>query len=348
MKSNLSEQNFLIRVLVIGTFLVSVLLYPKLWVSDFSFPLIPAFTFITVPSLLVSQIILAILVILMLIFIFRPNIYVQSLLILLLISLFVTDINRLQPANYIVFLILFGINVNDKSTTSLIIILAAIYFWSGIHKINPVFHKVWLGGMNKRIDFIPEFLRILFTYSIPFLEAGFGVLLLFRRTRKFGAILLIVMHTIILCALFAMKSGESVIAINVFLIALLTIFLLKKNTENIFETISSKKIVLLLLLYLLPLFNFFGKWDHFMSFSILSGKPKYMYIAIQDKNIIEKLPTAAKKYVGPNKQFINMNYWAYDEKGIMIYPETRVYKSIADYLKNYASDTTEALIVKEF
>jgi methylamine utilization protein MauE len=342
------------RFAVVIVFLITILLYPSLWISDNRFPLIPIIENIPTLPLLASQIVLGIVIILLALFPFRQNKITQALLLLLLCYLFLTDINRLQPSFYMFTLLLFCYSFSKKEEDSrmlVILMFSAIYFWSGIHKYNENFFRIWLGGLNKRIPFVPYILREWFTYAVPFLEASFGLLLLFRKTRKLGGILLICMHLIIITSLILMKTGYNVIPLNILMISTvpLVIFFDKTSFKDLIK-FSYKKTIIISLVWLLPVLNLFGYWDHFLSFSILSGKPKYATVRINDKTLLDKLPEEIKPHITEfhSKYFIYISNWAYDCKGIMIYPETRVYTKLNEYLSSYSSDTKEATTLIEY
>ncbi len=335
------------RALVTATFLVSIFLNTSLWLSDNSFPLIPFFNQIPNTPLFFSKIVFGILVLLLIIFAFRPTNLITSLLGFTLLFLFLTDINRLQPSFYIFSLLLFCLSPfldNKKAISLIILLLSAIYFWSGIHKYNNNFINTWLGGLNKRIDFVPYFIRVAFTYAIPLLEASFGIGLLFLSTRKVAGLLLIVMHLIIITSLCFMGIGYTVLPLNVLMILVLFIFIFKSDiTFKLLSSFSKTKLALITLVWLLPILNFTENWDHFLSFSILSGKPKYAYIVINDNSLIGKLPKNMHQYISDynNTKIINLNGWAYTTKGIMVYPETRVYTKINEYVASFSSNMDE-------
>jgi hypothetical protein len=342
---------YLVRCLLVLVFLLTIFLNTSLWLSDFSFPLVPVFNFITIPSYFSSQIILAFFVLLLLVLLWKPSKLLGFLLFFVFIHFFVTDINRLQPSFYIfsILIVLFAIHKNSNQlTTSIIILFSAIYFWSGIHKYNTHFLETWLGGLDRRIGFVPQILRGTMTYSIPFLEAGFGLSLLFVYTRKLGAIFLIIMHLLIISFLIYSNSGYLVIPLNLLMIVFLYFIIYKSKITFIsIKSYTFSKLMLVLLVWILPIGNFFNYWDHFLSFSILSGKPKYAYIVFQNEKTSTLIPIEAREFVTDfnNQKILSLNTWAYAKKGIMVYPQTRVYEKVKDYLnKNFDNKTLLKLI----
>ncbi len=329
--------------LTIIAFITSIIMKPALWLSDTSFPLVPIFDNFPNPSMLVSKIVLVFFLVLLLLFFISQKKLIAILLLSLVTYLFIIDINRLQPSFYIMALLLFCYAFQESSKFSnhlVLLLFAAVYFWSGVHKLNIYFLDVWLNGLNNRIPFVPYFLRVGFTYSIPILEASFGLSLLFKTTRKIGCLLLILMHLIILTAFFFMKTGSNVVPINLLMIGILfTVIYSVNDSFNDIIPFSSQKAILIIVVWLLPFTNFLGFWDHFVSFSIFSGKPKYAYIVINDAKLEKELSKSFKPYIMDynNQKIISISGLAYDKKGIMIYPETRVYEKIKDYFDSFSS-----------
>ena len=337
------SQNKIGLYLTVFAFITAIVMKPALWLSDPSFPLVPVLESFPIPSLWVSKFILGFFLLGLLLFTISQNKIVSFVVLSLVTFLFLTDINRLQPSFYIMALLLFCYAFQEKTKSSMqlvVLLFAAVYFWSGIHKLNPHFLEVWLNGLNKRIPFVPYFLRVGFTYAIPFLEAGFGLALLFKSTRKIGCLLLVLMHLIILTAFVLMKTGSNVVPINVLMIGvLLTTIYPEKSTFKAIIGFSIQKSFLIALIWLLPISNFFGYWDHFVSFSIFSGKPKYAYLVINDAHLEQELPKEIRPYIMEynNQKIISISGLAFDTKAIMIYPETRVYEKIKDYFDSFSS-----------
>ena len=110
---------------------------------------------------------------------------------------------------------------------------------------------------------------------------------------------------------------------------------------NLKLLVSKFDVVALIIWCVLPLLNFIGYWDNFLSFSLFSGKLPLMEISIKGK-----LPTALNKYFLPKKlsQNTDTTYVAHIQtwgmQGILVppYPEVRVYKKIKEeLLKKYSA-----------
>ncbi len=317
---------------ILSTFALS----KELWIANHNFPLIPAVSGFPVLSDTISNVVFLALSALVFAFGFLPTKYIFALIAVGFALLIQTDINRLQPTYYIFVLVLFAHASKSQRETLLILIFAGIYFWSGIHKYNDYFLEKWLGGMTKRLSFAPEILRKLFTYGVPAIEAGAGLLLLNNRLRKIGVSLLVVMHLLIIFTLMKDQGGFNVIPLNGLMILTLLLVIFPAKTD-VFQRFGKSQILIATLVWLLPILNLFGLYDHFLSFSIMSGKPEYGVVYFPSAQSAQKVPESAKPYVHEyeGKTYVQLSEWAGYEKKIMVYPENRVYSSLKDSLTQF-------------
>ncbi|RZJ68185.1 MAG: hypothetical protein EOO50_01850 [Flavobacterium sp.] len=336
-----TTENYLIiaRYFTAVCILVTLFISYRLWLPDESFPLIPAIDALPVLPASISKIALVLLAFSLLPFSFKPDMLLFVAIACLFGVLIQTDINRLQPTYYIFLLILLCQVSRKHPQTLMILLFAGIYFWSGTHKFNAYFLEKWLGGLDKRIPFVPREFRIAFTYAVPFIEAAAGLMLLRLKTRRFASIVLVVMHLIIIATLVKETGGYNVIPLNFLMISILLLVIYRSDV-SIFYGFDFKKGAILATAWLLPTLNLFGWYDHFLSFSIMSGKPVYAAIYFNDKKIIEKLPTEAKPFLRQKdgQDYILLSEWAGTNKKIMIYPEKRVYKKLENYLVGNDTD----------
>jgi hypothetical protein len=88
-----------------------------------------------------------------------------------------------------------------------------------------------------------------------------------------------------------------------------------------------------ILVWVVPALNFFGLWDHYLSFSLYSNKPSTFYIAIEESEI-QKVDKRFKNYFGGipglrGGQLIDINKWSYAELNVPFYPETKAFKKVS-------------------
>jgi len=85
------------------------------------------------------------------------------------------------------------------------VIMAGMYFWSGLQKLNPLFlDDVFPWLIEPIVPRLPEFLQAKITstgIASPFVEAGLGLALLIRPLRHAAVFGLIVMHALLLFCL---------------------------------------------------------------------------------------------------------------------------------------------------
>ena len=319
---------------------------PNLWFGARDFPMTPLFDWIPVFPTTLDLFPVLVFAGLLMLFIFRPTKLIGLSIVLLYVYLAMVDQTRIQPFFFEIIMIIFAMTLFSKDVKyvnqCILLIFIGTYFWSGIHKANSDFFTKWMLGMNNRIGFVPEQLRALFTISIPILEATFGVFLIFRKTRKFGVLLIALMHAIIVTTLFVEGYGFVVLPLTFFNVATLFILFYNSNlsVKEIFRFNHLKPILVFLLAIVFPIFNFFGYYDHLLSFSYFSGKPKYCRIWLTNHSDYKKLPKNISSYMyeWEGSYYVDLNYWSQESLGVGVYPEIRVYEKINQQFQKILED----------
>jgi hypothetical protein len=95
--------------------------------------------------------------------------------------------------------------------------------------------------------------------------------------------------------------------------------------------------IALLLVGIMPAFSLFGWWDSYLSSALYSGNTDQAVIYISPE-VIARLPAAARPHVWQETRpfFLDINRWSYGELNVPLYPEPRIYKSIAKQICAYA------------
>lgn len=340
----------IIRLFAFIAFMLAMFMSWNVWFSDRAFPMIPYFEGLPVPNYFMDVLLISSFSILFLFFVIQPK-WTIGLPIILIYSYWVLlDQNRIQHYFFELIFAVFALSVfkNDDKTVKkcLLLIFIGTYFWSGIHKYNDLFFEKWLNGLNKRIPFVPYWMRVSFTYAVPFLEALFGIFLVFIKTRKLGIWLIAIMHLIILATF--LKDGFGYVVIPLMAFNVFTLFYVFYNSTLSFQqlfTITVPKVGLMFLIVIIfPLGNLFGVYDHLLAFSYFSGKPKYCRIHFENKKVIEQLPKGVLKNVREfqGSYYIDLNEWAARSIGVLVYPEIRVYEKVQKHVNNQleTSNTT--------
>jgi hypothetical protein len=342
---------YLVNIFAIIGFLAAMAYTPKLWITKTGFPKIPLFDFITIPKEPFDYILSFGLVFLLIAFLIKPKKYIGITIVLLYIYLSLIDQNRLQPYFYqsiLTVLMVSYLRKSKKNTTivihSLMLLFIATYFWSGVHKYNDNFNVQWMHALTKHFSYIPEKIRLVFTHSVPFIEAIVGISLLFNKTRKLAVVAIVSMHVLIVIMLFYLGYGFNVIPWNLQnILSVIVLFWTYKSSfkfDIILQFYNFKKAFVMFLVFVLPFSNLFGFWDHLLSFSFFSSKLNYYYLQINDDGLYKNLPENIKKYTQEfdDKHIIYLNSWAGDVNQVLLYPQKRVSKKVKKYIESFAEN----------
>ncbi|MFC2109983.1 MauE/DoxX family redox-associated membrane protein [Bacteroidota bacterium] len=348
--NNIQKINWLEQLAILG-FLITSIITPNLWLNSKDFPVIPLFESLPIPSAPFDYIIASVFFVLLVLQLARPRQYLGLFIVFFYVYLCFIDQNRLQPYYYQSMLTLLAINLfpkkhNSKSilyTVSLIFL--ATYFWSGAQKLNEIFYEQWMGALVKHFSFMPFELLEIFTYLVPYLELLMGVFLLFNHTRRFAIFSIICMHSTIVIMLFYLGYGFNVVPWNLQNIASVLVLFWTLDTRSgldifIYE-FDYRKSILIVFTVLLPISNFFGYYDHLLSFSFFTSKLKYYYIIIEDKDLEDKLPEHIKKFIRPHKgmSILYPNEWAGEVNKVLFYPQERAILYLDKYLQSFSNKT---------
>lgn len=316
---------------------------PRIWFSERLFPLISFIENIPIPNFTFDIMLIALFLISFFCFVFKPNWKFSIVVIGIYIYWIVLDQNRIQPFYFeIIFMVLALTQFSNnpkRIKQCILLILVGTYFWSGMHKWNDFFFEKWANGLSKRIPFIPEWMRLIFTYAVPFLEASFGAFLIFPKTRKLGIWLITIMHAIILTTFIKGGYGYIVFPMTLFNVFVLFYLFYKSSfsPKDLFVPKHPQSIALFLIAIVFPSLNFLGFYDHILAFSYFSGKPKYCKIHFNKSEDIEALPDHIRLNVKQeaNDYYIDLNDWSGRTIGVIVYPEKRVYEKVKNYIDTY-------------
>ena len=348
-----------VRIFAILGFLAAMAYTPKLWITNSGFPKISRFDFIPIPQTPWDYIFSISLVVLLLVFLFKPKKQIGIGIVLLYFFLAMVDQNRLQPYFYESILIILVVSYLRKSKKNstiilhcLMLIFIATYFWSGVHKFNANFNVQWMHALTKHFSFVPKIIRTSFTYSVAATETLMGVFLLFNKTRKLAVIAIVMMHITIVSTLIWLGYGFNVIPWNLQnILSVIVLFWTYKSTTDL-DILSKfykvKKAIILFIAFVLPASNLFGFWDHLLSFSFFSSKLNYYYVEILDDDLYKKLPKSMLLYeqVTDGKHIIYLNSWAGAVNQVLLYPEDRVAIKVEKYIQSFADNPEKEGLTK--
>jgi hypothetical protein len=264
------------------------------------------------------------------------------------------DQNRWQPWEYQYLFVIFIFIVNATHqkliTVAFTFILVSTYIYSGLGKLNEGFlQTIWAKMILHLFLKIPahtakQHWLYYSGYIAGLIELIAGTGLLFLKTRKLSACVLILMHLFILLLLgpFGLWYNKIVWPWNVAMVFYLYLIFLKKAPVIIpFKSIlSGWNIPVFICWGILPALSFAGCWDNYLSSAIYSGRLPKMLICIKDTSKCKPLQKFCRKDLlntCNGEAVIDLQYWAMTETNAAPYPELRVYKKIEKKLeKQYA------------
>ena len=345
----------------------------KLWLSKRFFPLTPVFDFLPpVADPLDFVIIYALAILIALNFVYPPGRKLVIALIAVLFILAISDQNRWQPwfFQYFFMLIVFTFTSPPKLRFTeteirfkmLQLIIAGVYFWSGMNKLNSGFYNEVLPWLTQPYyQFLPESLNFIikyFTSSIPFIEIFIGIGLFLPKIRKVAIVLAIVTHLFILIVLGPLGYNYNSVIWPWNAAMMLFVVLLFFNVPVIsaahFKALLKWHAVkmIFLLFWLMPFFNLFNRWPAYLSFHLFSGNTSEGTIYLSDKTV-SFLPEELSNYLGNEtnpaatrtRNIINIKAWSMNELRIPAYPEKRVFNNAKSYFYQFAKDSGEVVMV---
>jgi hypothetical protein len=248
------------------------------------------------------------------------------------------DESRLQPWFYqysfmLAALCLYGwdrMSVSEALNTCRLIVVAT-YFWSGLQKANASFFEVtypWLVG--PLTSWSPEWANSALlsgAYVVPVVEALIGLGLLTRRFRMFGVVGALSMHAFIMLCVGPWGHDYNTVVWpwNFAMVAFVLILFWRVPDEpsplailgpgRNFSTGSVLRAVVLVLFAFIPLFNFFGLWDSYLSASLYSGASKQAYVLEWD---------------GSEWQTTAIGVLSLQELNTPAYPEEHIFENVFD------------------
>ena len=329
-----------------------LLLSEKLWVSTRYYPQVPVFPFIPITSFPFDYSIYLTALALLLVSLFRINKRLPVFLFLLLAAfLALSDQSRWQPWFFQYFMMLTALIIypfhkhkekRELALTMCCFIIASIYIYSGLQKMNSIFpSQIFPWMIQPLTNLAPSINSFLFAsgYSIPLFETSIGIGLLIQRLRLPAIIAAVGMHLSILGILGPWgHSWNSVVWPWNIAMCLLVVTLFFANTSLRLSQIFSFKnkliIAITFLFGVLPAFSFADLWDSYLSASLYSGNTKSAGITINHEDL-QKAPYL-RNFATATKEggFIDLNSWSFSELNVPAYPEKRIFKGIAKSLCN--------------
>ena len=344
----------------------SFLLSWQLWLSSRLFPLAPISNYLPEISYPLDYIWFLLLLALLAVIIFLPRFRKVVLTFVCLAALLsLWDQTRWQPwfYQYLFMLAALGLLVWKKNGTgdyraaldACRLIVASIYFWSGVQKLNITFiRETWPdiaaflpSSWQAAVAHFPSYLILV----IPLVEIFIGLGLLTRRFRNGAVLVAIATHVVILILLIASSENVVVWPWNAAMTLFVWILFWQDKETTARRIVTGKKafqVLVLILFGVLPSLSFFGLWDSYLSSALYSGNT-YQTAVYFGPGVLARLPAAIHPHVWQQSEpfFLDMNRWAYAELRVPVYPEPRVFRQVAKRICEYADGERLSLWIKQ-
>ena len=336
----------ILKIICVTWFITKIICY-KLWFADRLFPLVPVHEMLSsLPPLLHSIFFISSLAC-MVILPFFPNKKVAAILLLLELLSCSLDQNRWQPWEYqFIFMLAGYVFIKDEKQIrfSWQLIMAGLFFFSGISKLNNAFiHDIWQHLMLRRwlgINTITPWLNRT-GYMLPLIEMVAGIGLLIKMTRRIAVWVLCLMHLFILLMLgpFGLNINAVIWPWNLLMpLLLVSLFYNTAFALRYFRSPNFFSWLVLLCWWILPWLQLKGYWDKYLSSVLYSGGVEQLFICTDNP--------AAKKQMAPyfDSTFriipcstsLSVYNWGIKEMKTAPYPEPRIYHAIiAAWKKKY-------------
>lgn len=277
------------------------------------------------------------------------------------------DQSRMQPWVYQYMFMLGGLGAVERRDPTPVavsrflntcrLIIASVYFWSGLQKMNPGFSGdvfPWMVEPLARV--FPSRASSLIQSGglwAACFEAAIGASLLFRRTRRIAVICAVAMHALVLFSIGPLNhNSNSVIwSWNVVMVLLDLILFGLPDEFSVRDMLSPRQGIVhgsvLILVTAAPALSFFGLWDNYMSWALYAGNKTSAQVYLSDA-VYEKLPKAVQEYVDEDDSGVNtlsIAAWSFDELNVPAYPEARVYRAVAGAICRYADAPSDVRLV---
>jgi hypothetical protein len=281
----------------------------------------------------------------------RPTRYLHAAIISLAL-LALSDQMRLQPWVYqylLIFVVIAlrerhgaGVRSDAHSLRALRLIVAALYFWGGVQKLNYSFGREvlpqLLAPLQSLLTFDGAQLSALGAV-LACVEVFTGCGLLFGRTRKFCVWLALAMHLLVLGLLVGRGYNSAVWVGNVALMPTVDILFRRGDARGVRapagrparDGSARAAQVIAVACAALPALSFWGWWDMYLSGALYSGNTAVAVVRV-DGRVYERLPEAAKRQVFETKGgelMLPVFEWSMADLNVPPYPEPRVFERVA-------------------
>ncbi len=283
----------------------------------------------------------------------RPEIFIFGFVALALIYA-CFDQSRWQPwfYQYVFMLFAIGLFPADRSNAALDscrLIVACIYFWSGIQKINPGFiHETFGWMVGPMASFLPAL-------AAPLIESAIGIGLLTRPFRNAAVGMAVAMHVFILASIGPLghNLNRVVWPWNLAMCSLVILLFWRTPEVGMRDVLWGRKRrfqkLVLVLFGIMPALSLVDLWDSYLSFALYSGNQRKAIIYMADP-VAGQMPDALQELIAENDSKVdtlNVDDWSYGELNVPPYPEMRIYRNVGRRVCGYAGNSPLLVMMVE-
>jgi hypothetical protein len=234
------------------------------------------------------------------------------------------------------------------------LIVVAIYFWSGVHKMNTSFVNALFPSLVSSFATPRLAMPIHILGSIvPYLEMGMGLALLFPRTRRAGVIVIVGTHISLLAVLGPWALGWNVVVWPWnFKLMFLAPFLFWQSKVPALVLLRPGRSVarwfLFTVLLVLPPMSLVELTDTSLSFDLYSGDPLIGSVVVSPDawGRLDSGPRAVAERFGDG-YIIRFSDWSLSALNVPSYPAARVLRRVAQSFCNVHQKDNDVIFLME-
>jgi hypothetical protein len=273
---------------------------------------------------------------------------------------FLLDQHRLQPWAYqtAVYAVVFACCDRERAQRLLIPLVASIYFFSALGKLDYQFvHTVGQNFLRQlwfpMQDWLPELDPTTATklaFVFPLIEISAATGLLIRPSRRFAAWVIAGMHLSLIAMLGPWGADHStgVLVWNAVLIGQVFLLLLRHHDPVSIETTdrpnpagrirlrTAMAMTVVGIAMLAPLGERLGYWDHWLSWSLYSPHTCRADIELHS-SCLDRLPNSVRVHVlddrdGDRWHRLSIEQWSLQNRRVPVYPQSRYQLALARWI----------------
>lgn len=364
------EKRLILLIRLLAVFVLLCLGFSwKLWISSRLYPLVPLFGLIPAFPYPFDYLFLALFSGLLLALVIQPRSKMWvGLIVAAFTILFLQDQSRIWPSFYHFFfcfllLLTYRRDADEEEAHRLLtgfrFILAAVYFWGGVQKLNTHFFTEefpwFLRPLTDLLPFDIPYLPALGIFAALF-EVLFAIGFLTKRFRAIALYEALLMHALIFFLIGPFRNdwnnsawiwGQTMAAQAWLLFYKAPPFAFKKmfaapRFYNLPQALA------VLFIGILPLLNNVNRWDAALSFNVYTGNVSHGQIRMHP-DVAPRLPAELSPFVTERDGWavLDLNAWTLREFNANPYPEKRIFKAVLDTICSHMPDRSVRLFLTE-